>query len=300
MKRPNNIFIVYILLVVIYALITFITPIDKSLLRQYHLSHFGVRLIDIAVLVPLFAIWGAAFFGYIKLKEYASMIDTNKDGKAVSKIGIGLLFLALWLPVSSVGSSATKYISDYYPSTLAPLTDAHNYLTLLVSLAGFYFISEGARDLSEIAKQRPTRVAIYSMSFFLILIGVIYSRIITTTNNNLNIAYHLSPLYVLITLAVPYIFMWFLGILATYEIYKYHRKVKGLIYSRSWALLAYGLGLLILCSVALQFLTTLSYRLTPLSLTKILGIIYILLAAIGLSYVLIALGAKRLRKIEEV
>jgi len=56
----------------------------------------------------------------------------------------------------------------------------------------------------------------------------------------------------------------------------------------------------ILTSITLQYVTTLTDRLTHLRISAVLIILYLLLIMLALGYVMIALGAKKLRKIEEV
>jgi hypothetical protein len=94
--------------------------------------------------------------------------------------------------------------------------------------------------------------------------------------------------------------MWFMGLLATYEIYNYRLKVAGIVYRKSWGLLALGIGWLIVMSIGVQYLTTLNARLMHLSIYWILVIVFALLLVYSVGYILIALGARRLQKIEEV
>lgn len=300
MRRPNRLTITFVLLAAIYTACTFSTPTPLKTLHQYHITAGTVRIIDLCILLPLFAIWGTAFYGYQQLSNYTDLIKKNRDGQAMNKISWGLLFLALWLPVSGTFSAVMKYVMAHSGASSSPLLISYNYVALVLPFVGFLCIAYGARGLSEISKQRPSQRATNVLAFLVIGIGVLYSRLISTTSNRLSVPYHLSASLVLATLAVPYIFMWFQGLLATYEIYNYRRKVEGILYGKSVALLAYGLGALLFTSILIQCLTTLSYRLTPLSLNWILVVIYVLLIILALSFALIAWGAKRLKKIEEV
>jgi hypothetical protein len=138
------------------------------------------------------------------------------------------------------------------------------------------------------------------MVIVLALIGVIYVYLVTNTHNRLNSSYHLSTLYILLSLVVPYIYMWFIGILSFYEILLYRAKIPGILYRQSWRLLASGVGSLIVISILIQYLTTVSERLTRLSLNWVLMVVYALLILIGVAYILVALGVRNLKKIEEV
>jgi len=299
-NAKQNTLVCYIALVVAYLALTLLSPVPRKTLQHYHLTVLRVHLIDLAVVVPLMAIWTTAFYGYYKLSGYAKLINHNADGRAVQKLSRGLLLLALWLPVTSIVSTVFKDVANAHPAFLTPANIVNDYLNLAIPFAGFLYIAVGARALSRMTRRRPSVPANYMIALFIIAVGVVYSHLVTTTQNNLNVAYHLGPVMVLTTLAIPYIFMWYVGLVASYEIYAYQQRVKGVLYGRSLRLLAFGMTLLIFTSMSLQYLTTLSYRLTALSLNWLLAIIYALLIVLAISYVLIAIGTQRLQKIEEV
>jgi hypothetical protein len=112
--------------------------------------------------------------------------------------------------------------------------------------------------------------------------------------------YHMSIWLILATVVAPYVFMWSMGLMAAYETYLYRKKVAGVLYQKSLSLLALGLGWLIVTSILFQFVTTLSARLTQLSIYWILIIIYSLLLVLSVGFILVALGAQELKKIEKV
>jgi hypothetical protein len=66
------------------------------------------------------------------------------------------------------------------------------------------------------------------------------------------------------------------------------------------AYLSYGLLGVIAASIFIQYLTSLSGRLLHWHLSSLLGLIYLLLIIEAVGFVVIALGAKKLQKIEEV
>ncbi len=299
-QSKRNAQIWYVSLSVVYLIILLLSPVPHKTIEQYHITTLTVRLLDLSFGIPLIAIWGAAFYGYFKLSQYAGLVNRGDDSKALSKLSYGILLLALWLPVSSIVSGITKDFADAYHGFLTPDIIINNYVGLLFPLAGYILIGEGARNFSELVKVRPSRRAIYIMGFVVITVGVVYSHLVASTQNRLNAAYHLDTDMVLLTLVIPYIFTWFIGVLATYELYVYHSRVKGVLYSRAMSLLAYGIGSMIVISMFIQYLSTLASRLSVLSLSWILALIYLLLVMLALSFVLIAVGAKRLQRIEEV
>ncbi len=247
----------------------------------------------------LAGIWFAGFYGYAKLQDYARLIRQDKDGQHVSKLTRGVFFLVMWLPVSSVASAILNYIAIKHHGLLAAVKIIENYINLLLPLVGFIFIGIGARGLSELAQHRPTYRSANIMVIALVYIGLIYYRLVATTYHRADV-YHMPIWLILTTIVGPYVYMWFIGMLATYEIYRYRRKVAGVVYRKSWNLLALGLGWLVVMSIGFQYLTTLSARLNGLSLYWLLAIVYSVLLVLAISFVLIALGARKLQKIEEV
>jgi hypothetical protein len=213
---------------------------------------------------------------------------------------MGIGFLAFWFPVTAVFNTYSNWLVEKHVHLVGPVAVTQNYLSLLVPLIGFILISIGARGLSELTKQRPSMLGINIMVIVLALIGVIYVYLVTSTHNRLNTSYHLSTMYILLTLVVPYIYMWFIGILSFYEIFLYRAKIPGILYRQSWQLLASGVGSLIVISILIQYLTTVSERLNRLSLNWVLMVVYALLILIGVAYILVALGVRNLKKIEEV
>ncbi len=270
----------------------------KSTLLQYHVSSLGLRFIDLTIIIILAAIWFAGFYSYAKLKAYTEYIKKDKDGKHVYKITNGILILIIWLPLSSTVGAILNYIAMKHPGVLASTTIIKNYINLLLPLAGFILISIGSRGLSELAKQRPSYRATNLLGLFIVYIGIIYYRLVATTPDRSTI-YHMSIWFIALTLIGPYIYMWFIGILSTYEIYTYQKRVAGVVYRKNWRFLALGLAWLIITSIGLQYLTTLTTHLRHLSIYWLLAFIYSLLLVLSVGFVLIALGARKLQKIEE-
>jgi hypothetical protein len=134
----------------------------------------------------------------------------------------------------------------------------------------------------------------------LVVVGVFYSYLVVNTDNRLLSLYHLPLVVVLLTLVIPYIYMWYTGLLAAYKLYLYRQKVAGIVYRKSWGMLAFGISVIIGIQIVLQCIVTLTTQVNKLSLGWLLIFIYALLILIAIGYALIARGAKDLQKIEEV
>jgi hypothetical protein len=299
LQLRSKLFYSYLLFLIVYSGFTLLPAPLPSTLAQYHVSVLGLRIIDVTLILLLAAIWYAGFYSYAKLHAYAKLIHNDKDGKPVARIVQGIFLLVMWLPVSSTISTVLNYFAMRHLGMLPAVTVINHYVSLALPLAGFILISLGSRGLSTLVRPHFSYRASNLLAIFLIYVGLIYYRLTVTTPGRALI-YHLSVWLILLTLVAPYIYMWFVGLQATYEIYRYRKKVAGVVYKNSWKLLALGLGWLIVMSIALQYLTTLTARLNRLSIYWLLVIVYSLLLLLAVGFVLIAFGARKLQKIEEV
>lgn len=300
LKPKPKIFYWYIILILIYAGFTFLTAPPKATLAKYHLTSTGLRLLDITVVLPVVGIWFAAFYGYYKLNLYSKLIAHTKDGKQILILTKGIFILTLGLPLTSIAKQILTLIADHHHAFTNMSIIISNYVALLFPLVAFFVISQGARGLSRIAKKRTSYVMAHLFPIFLIIIGVLYGYLVANSNGRTSEAYHLPSGWVLATLVIPYIYTWFLGLVAAYNLHLYSGTIKGIVFRRGWDLLAYGLGSVILISVLIQYLTTVTNQFQSLSLNWILLVVYILLILLAAGYVLLALGAKKLIRIEEV
>jgi hypothetical protein len=300
LKFKSKIFYLYVVLVIVYAGLTLLLPAPIQTLHRYHLSILELRLLDITIIVPLALIWLAGFYGYAKLKTYSMGIRRARDGRHVDKIASGVLLLVLWLPLSSIVANLLHFIAYKHPSTTAATVVIDNYFNLLVPLAGFIVIGIGVEGLARLARLHLIHRSLNILAGILVVVGVFYSYLVVSTDNRLLSLYHLPLAVVLLTLVVPYIYMWYMGLLAAYKLYLYRQKVAGVVYRKSWGLLAFGISAIIGIQIVLQCIVTLTTQLNRLSLGWLLIFIYILLILIAIGYVLIAQGAKNLQKIEEV
>lgn len=299
MKLKSRLFYGYVVSLVIYSAIVLVPRPSPLILRQYQITAARLRLIDITIIIVLAAIWFAGFYGYGKFRDYTRLIHGTKDGAHVDQLSKGLLLLVLWLPISSIISSALSYLALRHTSWLPASTIINHYVGVILPLAAYVFISLGARGLSRLARQRPSFLATNLLTILLIYTVIVYIRLVATTPGRA-LVYQMPMWPILLTLVAPYAYMWSIGVVAAYELFLYSRKSPGLIYRKSWRLLAFGFGWLIVTSIAFQYLTTLTTRLQHLSLYSLLVIIYALLAVLSVGFVLIAFGTRKLQKIEEV
>jgi hypothetical protein len=269
----------------------------------YHLSNAQYHVLIMAIILPLVAIWFAAFYGYAKLKEYSQAVQKSREGPAFRLIAHGAAWLAWALPATSISSVIFTSIANVHPGFHAAAIIIDNYISLALGLIAFIIISRGTRALSDTVHTGTSLFGFRNLIALFITIGVVFCYLtlnnITASHNDGN-PYHLPVWLLLLTIIVPYLYAWFLGLLAAYEVGMYSKNVKGVLYKQALNLLALGIVGVIITSILIQYLSSLSESLSHLTLNYILIVIYILLIVYCIGYVLIALGAKKLRKIEEV
>ncbi len=298
-QKNKELFIAYVFFLIVYVAFSLIPPPPAITLHRYHLSVLGLRLISVTIIILLALIWAAGFYGFAKLRAYSKTIEKQKDGPPITNISRGIFLLVMWLPVSEVVSVVLKYIATQNPGFIAASTIIDNYLNLIIPLAGFIVMGIGARGLSSMIRSRHN-FAVTNLMYLLLAFGsVIYTHLVLGISGRAQI-YHMSLWLVLLTIVAPYVYMWFIGSAAAYEIYNYQHKVSGVLYRRSWRMLAIGCGWLIISSMVFQYLTTLTPRLSQFSIYGLLAIIYSLLAVLSIGFIFIALGAARLQKLEEI
>lgn len=299
MKLRSKLFGLYILFVGLYSVMLLIAPPPRVTLDQYHLSITQLRLLDLTVIIPLAIIWFIAFYGYNKLRIYASLIRDSKDGRQINKIAKGIMVLTVGLPLSSVLGSIMSVIAQDNPGFRPESIIIRHYLDLLVPLVAFSIISLGTRGLSDLTKHRPPQAVMNAIAVLFITIGVFYCHVVLNAKN-FHEAYYLPEMVVLLTIVIPYMYTWYLGLMSAYQVHAYSLKAPGIVYRRNWDIFAYGIAAIILASVVFQYVATLSKQFSDLRLLPLLGIVYGLLALMSVGYILVALGAKKLQKIEEV
>ncbi|HSX43556.1 MAG TPA: hypothetical protein VLF59_05745 [Candidatus Saccharimonadales bacterium] len=289
----------YSALLAVFTCLTILPAPDKATLVKYHLTTLDVRLLSVTLIIPEAIIWFVALFGAESLQRYSRLIKGGAEGKQVHTLARGLFLLAIGMPLASIFSAALNVVTVHRPSFKATAVIIQNYVNLVFPLAAFLFISAGSRGLTDLRKARPRLLMLNMVIGAVTILGIVFCSLITVAHHALRTKYHMSPELVMLTLGIPYVYMWFLGLLACTELQAYTHTVEGIVYRRSWNLLIIGLTAVIMISILLQYLSTLASWLDSLSLDWVLVLLYVLLLIYGAAFIVLALGTKRLAKIEE-
>jgi hypothetical protein len=293
----------FAVLMLLYLGLSLLVPADKATLAHYHLSVAGARAITASVVVPIAIIWTIGAFGSLQIKDYSQLIKKSKEGEPLNIISDGLMVLVIAQVLISDLGNIVALLLRHHLNWAPTLTIVNNYLAVLLTGAGLSVIAVGAWRLMSLLRHRPSALFQHGMTFLLIVLSAIYSYSIireplhTPLGHRL---YYIPDWLILLSIAIPYLVFWYFGLLASYCIYNYQKNVQGRLYKGSLGYIAAGIAMVVVSSIAVRFLATVSTKLSRLRITPILLIIYGFLALIAIGFLLIAWGARKLRRIEEV
>lgn len=293
------------ILVIINILLIFILPANQAAMDAYHFSSFEYRIITFALSIPSFLVWMAAFISYAKLSDYASSIQGTPEGKYFNKLAKGGLWLAWSLPLSKIFSTILSSITNEWPGFHDASIIISNYFSLILPLVAFVLIGSAARGLVNQHKLKLGSAATSGIVTTFIIAGVSYCYFVfshfdidslTDTRNG----YYLPVWLMLVSIMIPYLFMWFIGLLAAFDFALLGTKIKGHLYKRALGYLVTGLFIVLVGSIAIQYTSNVQPRVGYLHLDARLALTFVFRIVQGLGFGLIAVGAVKLKKIEEV
>lgn len=305
MKHLSGIVKRWLLLTVGYLLLTQLLPANKADLHTYNLSLGQYHVLRFLLALPLSLLWFAALFGYSQLNQYAKAIAKTPEAEGYRRLSVGCYWLAWSLIVPTVISLVFTTIYASHPGFHSAAVIIINYLSLGLTLLAFSSISSGTQELAAKTKQRFSAANMRSLQFIFVAGGVLYCYLtfrnldlhsLASTNN----PYYL-PIWLLISsFFIPNLYAWFIGLLAAYEIGSLAERSAGVLYQRALKVFAIGLAVVIACLISVQYLHTIVPRTGHLSLNTILIFTYSIYMAAIIGFALLALGAWRLKRIEEV
>lgn len=297
----NRYFWAFTLLILVYVGLAFGLPSDPEVLKRYEITQGQARLLNLTIIAPIVIVYFTALYGFLRFRSYAKSIENSKEGKPLKQISIGLAVLAFGLPIASIMGSLLNYIQLEHSQLITVATILRSYIALLFQVVAFSYIALGAQGLIQTLKRKPVWDRPVLTLLGPIILASIFTWLITSQPHEAasQATYHLPNWLVILTLAVPYVYIWCKGIQAAYKLNAYKDTVKGLLYKRAIGYLAKGIGAVIAVSILIQFITTLSAQLNRLDLGPLLLLLYILIILYALGYGLVARGAKKLKQIEE-
>jgi hypothetical protein len=294
------------LLTIVYIAAVFALPYNNITVKSYHFSSFEYSIAVLMVNLPVIAVWFFAFWGYAKLRQYSEAIRKTREGKYFYRLSVGLAWLAWSMPIISITSHILNGTINGGSGTHSVVSIIDDYLNLILTLIAFLIIGSAARGIiGQDNKVDLGRISSRVVIALLTLGGVIYCFLVLRSFNlnsisDTNNHYHMPVWLVVITIIIPYLYAWFVGVMAAYEITIYAKGIKGVLYKQALMNIVYGLLAVVLSFITIQYLNNawqmpahviFTARLVVTTIFRIIG---------GAGYILMAVGASRLKRIEEV
>ena len=289
----------FVVLAAITIGLALVLPPDPHTVQQLHTTPTAFRLAIAALLIPYVVIWYLSFFAFDKLQCYSRPLRKSQDGAAFHTItaGMGALSFSLVLPTTL--ALILNEIAAHDAGFTAPAAIINNYTSIFPALVSFLIIYNGARELVRTTKGAAERLDLRWYTPWYLLLSVVFSHLTIGNQYRLH-PYHLPLWLLIVSIIVPYLYAWAIGLLTTYALSTYAKTVSGLLYRKAVRQFAHGIAVTIFGSIAIQFVNiTLAKRFSH-SLGAILLIDYLLLTIVAVGLGLMALGTKKLQRIEEI
>ena len=296
----------YLILTAIFFLLVAILPANTSVMQDYGLSTHQYHILLFLVELPLAAVWFAAFFGYARLSQYAASVSNTAEGRGYEKLARGFKWLAFGLVIPSIVSLIVNAIADKHPNFHATAIITSNYLTVFFALVAFSIISNASRTLNHYKKQPDGLVSNKSILLLFVTLAVAFCYLIfrhvaiaagITSSDN---PYYLPIWLLMVTLVIPFLYAWFVGLLAAYDLGQLAKHSKGVLYKQAVHLLAGGVSIVIASLIAIQFLRSVIPRTGHVSLNLVLVTIYLIYIVNVIGFAMISVSASRLKRIEDI
>lgn len=293
------------LLILLDILLILLLPANRATMHAYGFSSLEYRVVLFAVSLPVMVVWLAAFIGYAHLKQYAGIMSKTNEGAYFDRLATGCSWLAWSLPVSAIVSLTLGAATNQWPSFYPKAVIMSNYLNLILPLVAFSIIGEASRGLINYAKVRLSLANTRSVIVLFLLIGVFYCYLTFKHFNLTSLAsssnsYYLPVWLLVVSVIIPYLYAWFSGILAAYEINLFNQQANGVIYRKALRLLVAGLLIIIISFIAIQYLNSLHPDIGRLALNYQMALILSFRVISGIGFALMTIGALQLKKIEEI
>lgn len=293
-------------LAIIYVLGTVLPSPDTSTLKKYDITATQLRVLIITIVLPYVIIWTLSLIAYLRFRAYSRSIRNDKDGEAWHEVTKGILWIALSLPIFSTVNTLSSLLYRQTPSWTSNLVRFDVYLAMIVMAIGIWYVYKGSGKLLSLVHKYRFQTSLTLVLGF-IAFAVVYTFMTLNdparsvpTGAIERATYYEPDWAILLTITIPRLLMWFLGLQALYNITVYFAKTRGKIYKSALVNLAQGLGIILGATIFLRVLQTLNSVLAVSGLGLMLVIIYLLLVALGIGYFLLDRGARKLEILEKV
>lgn len=296
----------FIFLLLVFIASTFLLPANPLTKSTYNFNDTQYHLVLFMARIPYIMAWIAIFMAFRSLVNYTKRIIDTPEGTDFLAITKGMRWIA-WGGIIPLLLSTFLYAiaNGINPDFRASAIILTNYFYVIIALVAFTYISSGAHTLSLRSKAAFNLSQVRVLIFLLVGLSVLFCLLIAgqlqmeSLGHSFN-SYYLPNWLIWVTIVVPYLFAWFVGLYAALLIIKSAHSTSGVIYRQALQLVAVGLFVTIVGLVARQYFTSIVPRTGHLTIGFALIMTYSVYAVQAAGAVLLVIGAKRLQKIEEI
>lgn len=306
LKRHWKLTVLFGLFAAVYVAQAITSVPSGGTLAHYHISGTRFHELSLTVAVPYMVIWFVGLAGYVRLQSYVSFLGNGRDGPGFRSLATGVLLATLWLPTNTLLANSIHTFSDQNPSLAGALLRLLVYGNIVLLLAAFYYMMRGSDQLVDttktVAKGMSRRQMLWFVGFAAVYTFLTFRNAPGQSGGfTFAVSVYGEPDWLaLITIVIPRLITWYFGFSAAAGLVNYSRGVRGKIYKRATLWVATGIAGIASAIIILRTVQSLSRNLDGISLVYQLSIVYTLLLVIGLGNWLLAAGAKRLQRIEEL
>ena len=301
-RTANSYYPLLAVLAIAYVALSLLSPVKPN---HFNLTDIQVRLLQLTFVVPILVIWFLIIFGGVRFKNYALLIKGSDEARGTNLVANSLLLIGFGGIAVSIFNLGRNFIGAQFTEEF---TIAHNLFNVLVQVTSYgllYFGSthllksigvKGADARKSIYPQLTMAVAIAAYSALMFLNPYRNSTPDPATYNS----FYLPDGLLLVLVVIPYVLSWSLAVGALVNLRTFAAEVKGFVYREAIRRLVMGMTIVVSFAIALAMLSTLSGLFADSSLKFVLGFIYVILLLYAAGFLVIASGARKLARIEEV
>lgn len=287
---------------IVYVALTLLAPVKNN---TFNIPPLQLHLIQLSFALPILIIWFLIVFGGVRFKNYALLIKSGHDGEGLNYVANALLILGFAGIVTSLISVGAQYLDVQYS---ASYIISKNYLAVVIQIVTYAVLYLGSLKLlrSINSKGEQPQRSLIAQYLVVLLISVYTAMMFSNQYRNSSpdpsriVSFFLPDILLLLTIIVPYALVWVTATAALVNLRAYAHEVKGVVYRQAIQRLVLGLTLVVSFAIALGILSSLSSLFVGASLKFILVFVYVILILYAAGFMVIASGARRLNRIEEV
>ena len=276
---------------------------------RIRLSAAQVRIVDIVFAAPLLLIWLAVLFAALSMWRYSRMIAGAKESAGFRYLSYGIFVLLTGLIAGSYLGGLQQLVSRHASDPQAVKTAyvvINNYVSVVSALAMYALLLHGSQLLLKTLGKHISvgKKLIPIVAGFVALTAAYLWLIHSNPASRVSLSPGTNPTFglpywlIVLTVALPLVVSWVLGVAALIGLYQYGRRTPGIVYQILFKKLVVGMTLLIGLTIALQLFTQLYTLYADSTLSFLLGIIVVIYLLLTYAFLLIAQGAAKLNAIE--